>query len=246
MFMNKQVRNKWGYAPIVAGFFLFAFGVVALTIQLIVNSDLFTGVSYLDRFNFWYFWAPIISYSLIAGALFVVVGIAILKGIRNPLSYASIAGGFILIIIDAYTLFINFINPHINAIGFSNLDSVSFFSYLMAGAFFIILGIIVGLRVTGKIGYVSITGGLAFLLLGVSILMVNLESHTSPNWYINLRYSWASVISYSLIAGALFVAVGTAYLIRARIEIGNHEGNVVQIAGEYIVGLRKRFRDFRD
>jgi hypothetical protein len=152
------------------------------------------------------------------GAFLAVVGIAIFIGIRNILSYTSITGGFILILIDVYTLFINWVKPNINIIGYDNFSSfsLSFFSYLMAGAFFMILGIIVGLRVKGKLGYVSLTGGLALILIGVSILMVNLGDHTSPNWYLNLRLSWEPVISYSLIAGALFVSVGTAYLIRAR------------------------------
>jgi hypothetical protein len=217
-YIGRPVRNKWGYAPIATGLGLVLLGVVTLTVQLIVNGDLFSFTNYADRFNFWYFWAPIISYSLIVGAFLAVVGIAIFRGIRNILSYASITGGFILILIDVYTLFVNWVKPNINVIGYDDFSSfsVGLFSYLMAGAFFMVLGIIVGLRVKGKLGYVSISGGLALVLIGVSILLVNLGDHTSQDWYLNLRLSWEPFISYSLIAGTLFVAVGTAYLTMVR------------------------------
>ena len=135
--------------------------------------------------------APIIAYSIVAGTFVAVIGVAILRKITNKLSYASIVGGFILILIDVYTLFINWVKPNINIIGFDNFSifSVSFFSYLMAGAFLIVIGIILGSTVRNKLGYVSIAGGLALILIGASVLMVNLESHTSPNWYLNLRLS---------------------------------------------------------
>lgn len=214
--MSKLEIN--GVMPLAAGLALVLLGVVTLTVQLIINGDLFSFTNYADRFNFWNYWAPIISYSLIVGAFLEVIGIAIFKGIRNIFSYASITGGFILLLIDVYTLFVNWVKPNINVIGYDNFSSfsLSFFSYLMAGAFFMVLGIIVGLRVKGKLCYVSISGGLALVLIGVSILLVNLGDHTSQDWYLNLRLSWEPVISYSLIAGALFVAVGTAYLTMVR------------------------------
>ena len=229
-YMDKEVRNKWGYAPIAGGLALILLGVVALVIQLVVNSDLFTGISYLDRFNFWYFWAPIISYSLIAGAFLAVIGIAILTGIRNKLSYASIACGFILILIEAYTLLTNWVESNINIIGFDNFSSfsASFFSYLIAGVFLMVLGIIVGLRVRNRLAYVSITGGLAILLIGVPTLMVNLAA---INFFINLynlRESWGPIISYSLIVGAFFVVVGTVYSLMAGNRNRLSEGNVLQ------------------
>ena len=84
------------------------------------------------------------------------------------------------------------------------------------------LGIILGLKVRGKLGYITIAGGLAVILYGISILMVNLEiifdyqwAPPVSNWFI-LQQSWAPIISYTLIAGALSVAVGTGYLIKVR------------------------------
>jgi hypothetical protein len=227
-YMDKQVRNKWGYAPIAGGSALILLGVAALVIQLVVNGDLFTGVSYLDRFNFWYFWAPIISYSLIAGAFLVVVGIAILTGIRNKLSYASIAGGFVLMLVGAYTLLTNWVESNINSIAFDNFSvfSASFFSYLTAGVFLMVLGIILGLRVRNKLAYVSIACGLAILLIAASTLTVNLAAiNLFINLY-NLRESWNPIISYSLIAGAFFVVVGAVYLMRARNRSRWSEGNL--------------------
>jgi len=229
-YMDKQVRNKWGYAPIAGGLSLILLGVAALLTQFLVNSNLFTGVSYLDRCNFWYFWAPVISYSLIMGAFLAVVGIAILVRIRNKSSYVSIAGGFILMIIAVYTLLTDWVESNINVIAFDNFSgfSATFFSYLIAGTFLMLLGIIVGLRVRDKLAFVSIAGGLALFLVGVSVLMVNLAT---VNFFINLynlRESWNPVISYTLIAGAFFVVVGTVYLMRARNRRRLPEGNVLQ------------------
>ncbi len=209
--MDKQVRNKWGYAPIAVGLALIFFGIIILVVSIVTN-----GITYETAHFFWHFLAPLISYSLVVGSFVTVIGLAILRKITNVFSYVSITCGFILIIIDVYTLLINSIYPYINDIGFDNLNTVSLFSYLMAGAFFMTLGIIIGLRVRGKIGYVSIAGGLALILLGVSILWFNLETHTSSNLYLNLRLSWAPAISYSLIAGTFFAVVGTAYLIWVR------------------------------
>ena len=147
-----------------------------------------------------------------------------MRKISNIFSYVLITGGFILTIIDVNSLFVNWVKPNINVIGFDNFSSfsVSFFSYLMSGAFLIVLGIILGLKVRGKLGFITIAGGLAVLLYGVSILMVNLEiifdyqwAPPVSDWFI-LQQSWAPVISYSLIAGALLVAVGTGYLVKVR------------------------------
>jgi uncharacterized membrane protein YhaH (DUF805 family) len=214
--MDKQVRNKWGYAAIAVGFAFIIIGVSILMVN--IQNNQFSAFGYANRDNFWYFQAPIIAYSIVAGSFLAVIGVAILRKITNIFSYVSITCGFILTIIDVNSLFVNWVKPNINIIGFDNFSgfSTSFFSYLMSGAFFIVLGIILGLKFRGKLGYVSIAGGLAVMLVGVSILMVNLGDHTSSNWYLNLRLSWAPVISYTLIAGALLVAVGTGYLIKVR------------------------------
>jgi roadblock/LC7 domain-containing protein len=209
-------QNKMGYALIAVGFALILIGLIILMIN--IGNNQFSAYGYANRFNFWYFQAPIIAYSIVAGSFVAVIGIAILSKITNVISYVSIIFGFVLSIIDVNSLFVDWVKPNINIIGFGNFSSFSsgFFSYLMAGAFFAVLGIILGLNVRGKLGYISVTGGLAVMLVGVSVLMVNLGDHTSSDWTLNLRLSWAPVIFFSLITGMLIVIVGTAYLIVVR------------------------------
>jgi hypothetical protein len=92
---------------------------------------------------------------------------------------------------------------------------VTLFAYLLIGSFLIVLGIILGLRVRGKLGYVSLAGGLSILLFGLSILIVNFESNNYllPDWYSDLKMSWNILISSSLIIGALFAILGAISLL---------------------------------
>jgi len=211
-----RTKNKWGYAPISVGLWLIILGLAILIFN--IGNNQFSAYGYSNRDNFWYFQAPIIAYSIVSGSFITVIGVAILRKITNILSYVSITVGFVLTIIDVNSLFVNWVKPNINIIGFDNFSSFSslFFSYLVAGAFFMVLGIMLGLKLRGKLGYVTITGGLAVMLVGISVLMVNLEYHTSPDWYLNLRLSWAPIISYSLITGMLIEVVGALYLIMVR------------------------------
>ena len=115
---------------------------------------------------FWYYWALVITFLLIAGALTTVVGVLIARKITNIFSIASIAGGFLLISLDSYSLLVDWVRPMVNSIGLSNFlgwqaggIAAGFFSWLMAGVFLVILGIILGLRVRSKLGIASVAGG---------------------------------------------------------------------------------------
>ena len=84
---------------------------------------------------------------------------------------------------------------------------------MFSGAFFIVVGVIIGLKIRNRIAYVTITGGSAIMLFGISMLLTNLADHLSTNYYLNLQLSWAPFISNSLIIGSAFVLVGVTYLI---------------------------------
>jgi hypothetical protein len=82
--MDKQVRNKWGNVSVAEGFFLILIAVVILTLELQTNNS-----NYLNYTVFYKFLVPIISFCLIAGAFFVVIGVVYLRKIRNKWSYAQ-------------------------------------------------------------------------------------------------------------------------------------------------------------
>lgn len=227
-YMDKQVRNKWGYAPIAGGLASILIAVVVLNLELETNNS-----NYLNYSVFYKFWVPIISFCLIAGAFFVVIGVVYLRKIRNKWSYSSITGGFTLIAIEAYKLAATLEGTHEQfGIGWSDFQqywALGFFSVLMAGLFLIVLGIILGLRIRNKPGYVTIAGGLAIMLVGASILAANLATSLNyypPNYYFSLQVAWNTTISFFLIIGAIFVVVGTVYLMRARNRSRLSEGNL--------------------
>jgi hypothetical protein len=227
-YVDKQVRNKWGYAPIAGGLASILIAVVILNLELETNNS-----NYLNYTVFYKFWVPIISFCLIAGAFFVVMGVAYLREIRNRWSYASITAGFSLIAIEAYRLAATLEGTYEQfGIGWSDFQqywALDFFSVLMTGAFLIVLGIILGLKVRNKLGDVTITGGLAMMLVGASILAANLATSLNyypPNYYFSLQVAWNATISFFLIIGALIVVVGTVYLMRARNRNRLSEGNL--------------------
>jgi hypothetical protein len=229
-YMDKQVRNKWGYAPMAGGLASILIAAAILNLELETN-----GSNYLNYTVFYKFWVPTISFCLIAGAFLVVIGVVYLRKFRNKWSYASITAGFTLIAIEAYKLAFTLEGTYEQfGIGWSDFQqywALDFFSVLMAGAFLIVLGIILGLRVRNKLGYVTITGGLAIMLVGASILAANLASSLNyypPNYYFSLRVAWNATISFFLIIGALFVVVGTAYLMMVRNRNRLSEVNVLQ------------------
>jgi hypothetical protein len=228
-YMDKQVRNKWGYAPIAGGLASILIAAVILNLELETNSS-----NYLNYTVFYKFWVPIISFCLIAGAFFVVIGVVYLREIRSKWSYASIGAGFTLIAIEAYRLAFTLEGTYEQfGIGWSNFQqywALDFFSVMMAGAFLIVLGIILGLRVRNKLSYVTITDGLAIMLVGASILASNLATSLNyypPNYYFSLQVAWNTTISFFLIIGAFFVVVGTVYLMRARNRNRLSEGSAL-------------------
>jgi len=223
--MNKQAINDWGWAPVAVGFLLILIVTALLMLELQANNS-----NYLNYNVFYSFWFPIISFCLIAGAFFVVIGVVYLRKIRNKWSYASITAGFSLISIEAYRLAATIEGTYTRiaasygyvGIGWYNFQqywALDFFSVLMTACFLIVLGIILGLKVRNKLGYITITGGLAIMLVGVSILATNLTTsldYYPPNYYFSLQVAWNTTISYFLIIGALIIVVGTGYLIWAR------------------------------
>jgi hypothetical protein len=173
--MNRQLRSKLGYIPIAAGFILIAVGVDILVTHVVLNKELA-----IPNWHFWFYWAPVITVLLIAGAIFTVTGLLINLKIKSILSYALAAGGFLLIIFDSYFLIGDWVRDNVNGIGISNFYelqsggvAVGFFSWLMAGVFLVIFGIILGLRVRSRWGITSIAGGLVFLFLAFCLIAMD-------------------------------------------------------------------------
>ncbi len=210
--MDKQVRDKWGYASISCGIALILVGVFIFVIAFVTNN-----IIYETRYSFWDYWAPVAMYLMITGAFLAAVGKEYLVRARSRwgyMGYVWIASGFISIIIDISQL-LDWIHRSINVLGFENFSMISesFFSYLMESLFFIIVGLILGLKTRNKLAYITIAGGLAIMLVGISVLLNNLAYHLSTHYYLNLQLSWAPIISYSLIIGSILVVIGTVYLI---------------------------------
>jgi hypothetical protein len=113
--MNKQLRNKWGYIPMATGFILIAVGLGMLFIHVVLNDELAA-----PNWYFWFYRAPIITVLFITGAILTVAGLLIHMKNRNVLSYTSVAGGFLLIIFDAYFLIGDWAREMVNSLGISN------------------------------------------------------------------------------------------------------------------------------
>lgn len=214
--MDKQVSYERGYVLIAVGFLLIFITVAILTGALNNNRNDFW-------ISFYHFWVQVVAFCLITGAFFVIVGVVYLFNIRNKWSYASITVGFGLVAFEATELAITLHGTQgPGGIGwdyFQKYWSLDLFSGLMAACFLIVLGIILGLKVRNKLGYVIITGGAAIMIVGASILAANLATSLNyypPDYYFSLQVAWNTTISYFLIIGALVVAVGTAYLIAIR------------------------------
>ena len=223
-----STKNEWGYAPIATGFLLIVLGIVILILEL-QNAKLngYNGIGWLSFYNFW---VVVISFCFIAGAFLVVIGLFFLKSIANILSYALLAAGFALIIFEVSRLLIQLGENNTlsrSGIGWSDFQeywSFGFFSFLMAGIFLITLGVIFGLQVKNKAGYITVSGGLATILLGLSLLSTNLATSLNyypPNYLFSLQEAWNSTISYSLIAGALILILGAIQLFRTHRKTAN-------------------------
>jgi hypothetical protein len=213
--MDKQTINDWGWAPLVVGFF-----VILITIFIFLES--LNPTNYTFHYTaFTDFWFPLVSFLFIAGAFLVVIGAVYLRNIRSKWSYASITAGFSLLAIDMFELIdaIKTLQGEIDWGDFQQYWSLNFFSGLMAAGFLIVVGIILGLKLRNKLGYVIITGGFALMAVGVTVLASNLVTtldYYPPHYYVSLQEAWNTAISYFLIIGALIVVIGTGYLTWAR------------------------------
>lgn len=194
---------------------------------IFITVAVLTGALNNNRNDFWisfyHFWVQVVAFCLITGAFFVVIGVMYLFNIRNKWSYASITVGFGLVAFEATDLAITLRGTQgPGGIGwdyFKKYLALELFSGLMAAYFLIVLGIILGLKVRNKLGYVIITGGAAIMLVGAFILAANLATSLNyypPDYYFSFRIAWNNIISYFLIIGALIVAAGAAYLIAIR------------------------------
>jgi len=215
--MDKQTINDWGWAPLVVGFF-----VILITIFIFLES--LNPTNYTFHYTaFTDFWFPLVSFLFIAGAFLVVIGAVYLRNIRSKWSYAAITVGFSLLAIDMFELIaaIKSMRGEIDWGDFQQYWSLNFFSGLMAAGFLIVVGIILGLKLRNKLGYVIITGGFALMAVGVTVLASNLVTtldYYPPHYYVSLQEAWNTTISYFLVIGALIEALGTVYLIVATIR----------------------------
>ena len=215
--MDKKTINDWGWAPVTVGFFVILITVFIFLESLNPTNYTFHYATFTD------FWFPLVSFLFIAGTFLVVIGAVYLRNIRSKWSYASIAGGFSLLAIDMFELIaaIKSMQGEIDWGDFQQYWSLNFFSGLMAACFLIIIGIILGLKVKNKLGYVIITGGFAAMAVGIAVLAANLVTtldYYPPHYIISLQEAWNTSISYFLVIGALLVAIGTGYLIMVRIR----------------------------
>jgi len=226
--MIKQLRNKLGYIPMAAGFILIAVGIGILVTHVILNEELA-----VPNWYFWFYWAPIITTLLIAGSISTVAGLLLHLKIRNTLSYASVAVGFLLIIFDSYFLIGDWARDLEGYIGISNFFelqsggvAVWFFSWLMAGVFLVIFGIILGLRVRSRWGITSIAGGSVLLFLAFALIAMDVITTAAIDPVFGLRafrwyFFWENftpVIPISLEIGGVLVVLGVL-LMRKRNQI---------------------------
>jgi len=210
-----RTKNRLGYAPVTVGFLLILLGVIILLAEL--NNNNLNGFNPSGWTSFYQFWVAIISFCFVAGAFLVVVGVVLLTRITNLFSHALLAGGFALIIFEASRLVIQVQGEGYLGIGWSDFQSywsLGFFSFLVTGVFLVVVGIILGLHIRCKVGYVIITGGSAITLFGLFVLSANLATSLNyypPDYLFSLQEAWNSIISYSLIVGVLLMIVGVVY-----------------------------------
>lgn len=216
--MFKRLRNKWGYIPMVLGFILMVVGVRLLVTHVVVNNELVA-----PNWYFWFYWAPLIAALLIAGAISTVTGLLIHLKIRNILSYALVVVGFLLIIFDSYFLVGVWVRDMFPVIGISNFFelqsggvAVGFLSWIIAGVFLAIFGIILGLRVRSRWGITLIVGGLVLLVLAFSLIALDVITTAAIDPVFGLRdfrwyFFWENftpVIPLSIVMGGFLVFVG--------------------------------------
>ena len=220
--MSKRLRNKWGFIPIAVGFILIAVGVEMLVTHVMLNTE------HDPNWYVWFYYAPLTTTLLIAGAISTIAGLIVYKKIEDIESYAFVAGGFLLIIFDFYLLvgvWVRKFDSFTIEYFYSN-QAVGFFSWLMAGIFLVALGIILGLRVRRRWGITSIAGGslllfLAFLLILLDVLATiaidPVLGLSDFRWYFFWE-NFTPVIPLSLVVGGVLVSVGVL-LVRKRKQI---------------------------
>lgn len=202
----------------VLGFILMAVGVRLLVTHVVVNNELVA-----PNWYFWFYWAPLITALLIAGAISTVTGLLIHLKIRNILSYALVVVGFLLIIFDSYFLVGVWVRDMFPVIGISNFFelqsggvAVGFLSWIIAGVFLAIFGIILGLRVRSRWGITLIVGGLVLLVLAFSLIALDVITTAAIDPVFGLRdfrwyFFWENftpVIPLSIVMGGFLVVVG--------------------------------------
>ena len=226
--MIKQFRNKLGYIPMAVGLILIAAGIGILVTHVVLNEELAA-----PNWHFWFHWTPIITTLLIAGAISTIAGLLIHLKIRKISSYALVAGGFLMIISVSYFLigaWARNMFPTIGIFNFFELQSGSiaiwFFLGLMAGAFLVIFGIILGISVRSRWGITSIVGGSVLLLFAfcLTAMDVIVTAAIDPvfgllefRWYFFWE-NFTPVIPISLVIGGVLVFLG-ALLMRKRKQI---------------------------
>lgn len=218
--MNEKTKptekDKRGYIPVATGLFL-------ILIASFIFLQAINNYGYTNYTVFYNFWFPLVSFCFVAGAFSIIIGIVYLRNIRSKWSYASIIVGCSLLAIAMYELAATIkstsFSGRIVMITWGDFQqhlSLDFFSGVMAACFFMVLGIILGLKVKNKIGYAIIAGGFAVLLVGITVLAANLVTSLNyhpPNYYFSLQIAWNATISYFLIIGALMIIAGIGYLI---------------------------------
>ena len=225
----KHLRSKLGYIPMAAGFVLIAVGIGLLVIHVVLNEELAA-----PNWYFWFYWAPIITTLVIAGAISTIAGLLIHLNIRKISAYALVAGGFLLIIFDSYFLIGNWARDHEGYIGISSFFelqsggvAVWFFSGLTAGIFLVIFGIILGLKVRSRWGTTSIAGGSVLLFLASSLIAMDVITTAAIDpvfgllefrWYFFWE-NFTPAIPLSIIIGMPLVVAGVLLMRKSQSQM---------------------------
>ena len=212
--MNKQARSRWGYVPIVVGLVMIAYGISLLYTHVVVNNELAR-----PNWYFWYYWSLVITFLLVTGSLTTVVGVLISRRVTNIFSIALVAGGFLIISLHSYLLLVDWARPMVNSMSLSNFlgwqgsgIAVGFFSWLMAGAFLVVFGIILGLNAKNRWVMMLVAGGSVLVLLSISLETIiaydPMEGFDVFRWLAFFDNYYYPIIPFSLIIGVFLIVLG--------------------------------------
>ncbi len=220
-----QVRNRWGYTSIAGGLGLVAVGLIMLFVHVVLNGELSgTAAAYAQRSDFWFYWAPMITAFLVAGALSATLGLLILRRTTNRWSYALVTAAFTLIALDSYFFVFSWAKDFINIIGIDNfypLPATYFLSILMVAVFLVALAMVLGLRVRNKWGITSVASGSVLILLALFLIVLDTAATIAIDpvsgikdfrWYFFWQ-NFVPLIPFSLIIGGFLEFIGI-YLIK--------------------------------